>query len=123
MLSIIAASAVKRFSATRSTARCEKHVEQQWHEHTRLPETLLYVDHVRAFAIIQPHACSHAVVELAGGGKHSRWYTKASQDRPQESAVGGVTRFAKVAIAQQQWSVLLPGQFHQASNHEQHVDR
>ena len=83
MLSMMTASAVKHFSTTRSTA-VKKNVEQQWRERTPLPKTLLYIEHIRALAIIQPHACPHAVVELANDGEHSRCNAKASQDSPQE---------------------------------------
>ena len=94
MLSVMTASAVKRFSSTRSTA--VKNVEQQWREHTPLPKTLLHIEHDRALAIIRPHACPHAVVELADDGEHFRWNAKASQDSPQEGAIDGVIGFGKV---------------------------
>ena len=75
MLSIIA-SAVKRFSATRSTA-----VKNMLNSNGSngastppCPKTLLPVEHIRALAIIQPHAYLPAVMELADNGEHSRWY-------------------------------------------------
>ena len=49
--------------------RREKNVEQQWREHTPLPKTLLHIEHIRALATFQPHACPHAVVELANDGE------------------------------------------------------
>ena len=69
--------------------------------------TLLHVELIRALAIIQPHVCPHAVVELTDDGEHSRWYAKASQDSPQESAVDGVIGFGKVDKAHDQRGVLL----------------
>ena len=62
--------------------RREKHVEQQWRDHASLPETLPHVELIRALSIIQPHACLHAVVELASDGEHSRWHAKTSKDIP-----------------------------------------
>ena len=85
MLSMMIASAVKRFSATQSTA--VKKMLNSSGASTPLPKTLLHVEHIRALAIIQPHACPHAVVELADDGEHSQWNTKASQDSPQESVI------------------------------------
>ena len=105
MLSVMTASAVKRFSSTRSTA--VKNVEQQWREHTPLPKTLLHIEHIRELAI-QSRACPHAVVELADDGKRSRWNVKASQDSPQESTIDGFIGFGKVDKAHEQRGVLLP---------------
>ena len=82
MLSMMIASAVKRFSATQSPAA--KKMLNSSGASTPLPKTLLHVEHIRALAIIQPHACPHAVVELVNDGKHSRRNAKASQDCPQE---------------------------------------
>ena len=88
-----------------------------------MPKTLLHVERIRALAIIQPHACPHAIVELANDGEHSRWNAKVSQDSPQESAIDGVVGFGKVDKAHEQRVVILPSQFLQASHHEHHVDR
>ena len=71
MLSLMAASARKRFSATRSTA-----VKNRLH--MPLPKTLPHVEHIRALPIIQPHACLHAVVEFADDGENSRWHAKTN---------------------------------------------
>ena len=56
MVSMMTASAVKRFSAARSTA-VNKNLEQQWRDHTLLPTTLLHTKHIRSLAITQPPAC------------------------------------------------------------------
>ena len=72
MLSVMAASTRKRFSATRSTAAKNRLNTNQWREHASLPETLPHVELIRALYIIRPHACLHAVVELADDGEHSR---------------------------------------------------
>ena len=92
MLSMMAASAGKRFS-DKTQYRLEKHVGQQWREHASLPETLPHVEIIRALYIIQLHACLHAVVGLADGGEHSRWHAKRNKDIPQKGLVDGVICF------------------------------
>ena len=57
--------------------RCEKHVDQQRGEHTRLPKTLFHIEHVQALAILQTRARS-AVVELEDDVEHYWWHAKAS---------------------------------------------
>ena len=52
--------------------------EQRWRLYTPLPKILLLVEHIGALAIIQQHACSHAVKELKDDAKHSRWHARAS---------------------------------------------
>ena len=95
MLSMMTALAIKHLSATGSTA-VNKTFSKQWREHTPLLKTLVHIEHIHAFAIIYPHACPRAVVELAKWGENSRWNTKASQNSPQQSAIGGVIGFGKV---------------------------
>ena len=60
MLSMMAASA---------RHRRENRVEQ-WCEQTPVSNALLHVEHFLALAMTQPHACLHAIVELAVG-EHS----------------------------------------------------
>ena len=103
--------------------RREKHVEQQWREHASLPETLPYVELVPPLSTIQPHACLHAVVELADDGEHSRWHAKTSNNIPQKGSVDGVICFGEVDKTQVQGGVLLPRQFLQSSCYEHHVNR
>ena len=88
-----------------------------------MPKTLLHVEHIRALAFTQPHACPHVAMELTDDGEHYRWYAKATQNSPQESAVDGVISFGKFDKAHEQWGVLLPRQFLQASHHEHLVGR
>lgn len=49
-----------RAFAGHAQLRCGKYVERQWREYTTLPKTLPHVEHIRALAIAQPHACLHA---------------------------------------------------------------
>ena len=82
MFPVMAASARKRFSATRST-----HVRtcwQQWGEPASFPETLPYVELIRALPIIQPQECLHAVVELADDGENNCIARQNEQGHPIE---------------------------------------
>ena len=88
-----------------------------------MPETLPHVELIRALSIIQPHACSHAVVELVDDGEHSRWHAKTSKDIPQKGSVDGVICFGEVDKVQAQGVVLRPRQFLQSSYYECHVNR
>ena len=122
MLSVIAASATKRFVG-HTQYRREKNVEQQWREHASLPKTLLHVELIRALSTIQQHECLHVVVKLADGGKYSRWHDKTSKDIPQKGWVDEVICFGKGNKAQVHGGVLLPRQFLQSSYYEYHVNR
>ena len=118
MLFVMTASARKRFSATRSTT-----VKNMLNSSASLPETLPHVELIRALSIIPPHACSHAVVDLADDGEYSRWHAKASKDIPQKGSVDGVVCFGEVDKAQVRAGVLLPRQFLQSSYYEHHFGR
>lgn len=80
MLLEMAASAVIRCSATRSTTVKIVLNSNVLSTHPPLPKDLPHVEHTRALAIIQPRACmlAYAVVELADTVEHSRWHAKAS---------------------------------------------
>ena len=123
MLSMITASARKRFSGTRSTD-VNKLFMQQWHEHTLFPKTLPHVTLLQALPIIQPHTYLHAVVELVGGSERSWWHTETSTDSPQKGSVGDRVIFlGDLDKPQVQGGVLLPPQFLEASYYEYHVIR
>ena len=53
-------------------------------------EVLLYSAPPRAHPVVEPHACSHAIVELTNDRDHILWYGKTSSTvqgrvRPKES--------------------------------------
>ena len=87
VLSVMAASARKRFSATRSIAAKNtlNSSGTSTHPCLRPCPTPKLSEH----SIIQPHACLHAVVELADDGNHSRLHAKTSKDIPQKGSVDG----------------------------------
>ena len=118
----MAASARKRFSATRSTAVKNMLNSSGASTHPCL-RPCPTSNFIRALSIIQPHACLHAVAELADDGEHSRWYAKTSKDIPQKGSVDGVICVGEVYKAQAQGGVLLPRQFLQSSYYEHQVNR
>ena len=72
-----------------------------------MPETLPTVELIRALPITQPHACLHAVAELADDGEHSRCHAQTSQDIPQKGSADGIICFGEVNKVQVQGGVLL----------------
>ena len=63
MLSMMAASAMKHFSATRGPARCEKHFGQQWREYTPLlnPAPRRTYPSARHHLATRTLACRHGI--------------------------------------------------------------
>ena len=47
----------------------------------------------RAHPVVEPHACSHDIVELTNDRD---WYTKTGEYYPEEGSVNGVVRFGKI---------------------------
>ena len=70
-------SALKRAEATFITAR-EDDVEQEGREHEPLTEALFYSEPPRAYPVVEPHARSHAIVELTSDRDHILWYAKTA---------------------------------------------
>ena len=83
-----------------------------------MPEALPHIEHFRALPIIQPHACLHAVVELADDG-----ITQNEQGHHTEGLFDGVICFCDIGKAQIPARVLLPPRFLQSSFYEHHVNR
>ena len=121
MLSVMAASARKRFSTARSTA--VKNVLNSSGASTHSCRRPCSVNFFLAPSITQPHACLHTLVELADDGEHSRWHAKTSKDIPQKGSVDGVICFSEVDKSKVHEGVLLPRQFLQSSYYEHHVNR
>ena len=88
-----------------------------------MPETLVHVELIRTNSIIQPHACFHAVVEIADDGHHSLGDTHEQGHPIQKNSVIGVICLGKIDQAQLQGSFRLPRQFLQPSYYEHHANR
>ena len=76
--------------------RREEDVEQEGREHAPLTKALLHREPPRAHPVVEPHACSHAIVELTNGRDHILWHAKADEYCPEEGSINGVVRFGKV---------------------------
>ena len=50
----------------------------------------------RAHPVVEPHACSHAIVELTNVPDHILWHVKTGEYCPEEGSINGVVRFGKV---------------------------
>ena len=122
MLSVMAASARKRFSATRSTAvkNMLNSSGASTHCCPRPCPTSNLSEHSPSSN--RTHACMPSW-HWRMTGEHSRWHAKTSKNIPQKGSVDGVICFGEVDIAQVQGGVLLPCQFLQSSYYEHHVNR
>ena len=58
--------------------------------------------------VVEPHACSHAIVELMNDRYNILWLAKTSEYCPEESLINGVVRFGKVDKAYMQRNSFLP---------------
>ena len=50
----------------------------------------------QAHPVVEPHACSHATVELTNDRDHIIWHAKTGEYCPEEGSINGVVRFGKV---------------------------
>ena len=56
--------------------RREEDVEQKGREHAPLAKTLFHSEPPQAHPVVEPHACSHAIVELTNDWDHIMWHAK-----------------------------------------------
>ena len=64
----------------------------------------------RAQSVVEPHACSHAIMELTNDRDHIMWHAKTGEYCPEEAAINGVVRFGKVDKAYVERDSFLPRQ-------------
>ena len=76
--------------------RREEDVEQEGREHAPLTKAVFHSESPRAHPVAEPHACSHAIVELTNGQDQIMWYAKTGEYCPEEGSVNGVVRFGKI---------------------------
>ena len=67
----------------------EKGVEQERHEHAPLTKALSRSELPRAYPVVEPHACSHAIMELTNDRPHTLWHAKTGEYCPEESLDNG----------------------------------
>ena len=101
--------------------RGEENVEQERCEHASLTKALFHSKLPRAHPVVEPHAYSHAIVELTNDRDHILWHAKTAEYCPEEGSINGVVRFGKVDKAYTEWNSFLPRQLLQPTNHKHHI--
>ena len=76
--------------------RREEDVEQEGCEHAPLTKASFHSKPPRAHPVVEPHACSHPIVELTNGRDCILWHAKTGEYRPEEGSINGVVYFGKV---------------------------
>ena len=77
-------------------SRREEDVEQEGREHAPLTKAMFHSEPPRAHPVVEPHTCSHAVVELTNDRDYIMWLAKTGEYCPEEGSINGVVRFGKV---------------------------
>ena len=90
--------------------RREEDVEQEGCEHAPLTKALFHSEPSRAHPVVEPHACSHAIVELTNDRDHNLRDAKTGEYCPEEGSINGVVRFGKVDKAYIERDSFLPRQ-------------
>ena len=75
--------------------RREEDIEQEGREHARVTKALFHSEPPGAQPVIEPHACSHAIVELTNDRDNILWHAITGEYCPEESWVNGAVRFGK----------------------------
>ena len=70
--------------------------EQEGREYAPLTKALFHSEPLRAHPVVEPHACSHAIVELANDRDYIMWHAKTGEYCPEEGSINRVVRFGKV---------------------------
>ena len=73
--------------------RREEDVEQDGRERAPLTKALFHNEPPRAHPVVEPHACSHAIVEMMNGRDHIMWHAKTGEYCPEEGSINGVVSF------------------------------
>ena len=77
--------------------RHEKYVEQEGREHARLLKALFHSEAPRAHPVVEPHACSHAIMKMTNNPDNILWYAETGVYFLTEGLVNKVVvRFGKV---------------------------
>ena len=61
----------------------EEDIKQEGREHATLTKILFHGEPPRAHAVVEPHACPHAIVELTDDRKHPLRHVEAGEYCPQ----------------------------------------
>ena len=88
--------------------RHEEDVEQEGCNHAPLTKALFPSQPLRAHPVVEPHACSHAIVDLTNDRGDNLWHAKTGEYCPEEGSINGVVRFGKVDEAYIEQDSFLP---------------
>ena len=86
-----------------------------------MTKTLFHSKPPRAHPVVEPHACSHAIVELMNDRDHIPRHAKTGEYCPEKGSINGVVRFGKVDKAYIQRNSFHPRQLLQPTNHKHHI--
>ena len=65
-------------------------------EHAPLTKALFHNEPPRAHTLVEPHICSHAIMELTSDGDHILWHAKTVEFCPKDGSVNGVVRLGRI---------------------------
>ena len=77
----------------------EEDVGQERREPTPLTTALFHSKLSRAHPVVEPHACSHAIVKLTNHRGHILWHAKTGEYSLEEGSINGVECFDKVDMS------------------------
>ena len=63
---------------------------------TRLTKILFHSKLRQAHPVVEPHACSHAIVKLTNDQDNVFGYAKTGEYSLEEASINGIVRFGKV---------------------------
>ena len=76
--------------------RREEDVGPEGRKHAPLTKTLFHSEPPQTHPVVEPHARSHAIVELTNDRNHIMWHAKTNEYCPEECSINEVVRFGKV---------------------------
>ena len=74
--------------------RCKKNVKQGGRKNAPLTKDVFHREPLRAHLVVEPHACSHTIVEWTNDRDNILWHAKTGEYCPEEGWANGVVRFA-----------------------------
>ena len=76
--------------------RREKNIEHVGREYAPLAKALFHSEPPRTHPVAEPHACSHAIMELTNDRDRILRHAKTGERSPEKGSVNGVKRFGEV---------------------------
>ena len=79
--------------------RRKEDTEQEGLEHAPLTKASFHSEPPRAHPVVEPHACSHAIVKLTNDRDNILWHAKTGKYCPEEGYINRVVSFGKADTA------------------------